>query len=162
MHYMQLKSICKTCNKTCKKYAKYASNMQVLMILPYNNSLYCMQYAKYAKKYARYAKYANIIFNMQNMCCPLCWWSSAGQPDSEAEAPPAFVCGTSCQWHQQSGDSESEVRHHSPGSANTNQYAKYTLCLAQCTSLHIDLQFTYYFAYHSIIDAYYFTIYAPG
>jgi hypothetical protein len=35
MHNIQLKSICKICNKICKKYAKYASNMQVLMILPY-------------------------------------------------------------------------------------------------------------------------------
>ncbi len=31
---------------------------------------------KICKKYARYAKNANVIFNMQNMHCPLCWWLS--------------------------------------------------------------------------------------
>ncbi len=50
-----------TQKKNAKQYAKYASNMQVLMILPY---IACnMQNMQ--KKYARYAKYANIIFNMQ-------------------------------------------------------------------------------------------------
>ncbi len=72
---MQLKSICKICKKICKKYAKYASNMQVWWYC-----LYCMQYAKYAKTYARYAKYANVIFNMQNMPCPVCWWRRRDGP----------------------------------------------------------------------------------
>jgi hypothetical protein len=65
---MQVKSICKVCNKICETICKICKQYAGFDDI----ALYCMQYAKYAKKYARYAKYANVIFNMQNMHCPLC------------------------------------------------------------------------------------------
>jgi hypothetical protein len=65
---MQLHQYAKYATKYAEKYAKYASNMQVSMILPYiacNMQYRAIQYARYAN-----AKYANVIFKFAEYALP--------------------------------------------------------------------------------------------